>query len=114
MIRATQSPFDRLALEALHPVEPVTGSQPRIRLELADVPRRHGEAYRQARPVWPMSGCHWKTTSFVANPIEDAFARFKALLRKAAERSVDGGRIIDCFTHGERKIHFTAAGYTAS
>jgi transposase len=37
------------------------------------------------------------------NPIENAFAKLKALLRKAAERSVDGlwsaiGRIIDCFT----------------
>jgi transposase len=35
------------------------------------------------------------------NPIENAFAKLKALLRKAAERTVDGlwtaiGRLLDC------------------
>ena len=53
------------------------------------------------------------------NPIENAFAKLKALLRKAAERSVDGlwnaiGRIIDCFTQTECKNYFTAAGYAAT
>jgi transposase len=53
------------------------------------------------------------------NPIENAFAKVKALLRKAAERSVDGlwsaiGRIIDCFTQTECKNFFTAAGYAAT
>jgi transposase len=43
------------------------------------------------------------------NPIENAFAKLKALLRKAAERSVDGlwsaiGRIIDCFTQTEASL----------
>ena len=37
------------------------------------------------------------------NPIENAFAKLKALLRKAAERTVDGlwdaiGRLLDLFT----------------
>src|SRR6478752_2722268 len=40
------------------------------------------------------------------NPIENAFAKLKALLRKAAERSVTGlwraiGRIVDTFTPTE-------------
>jgi transposase len=53
------------------------------------------------------------------NPIENAFAKVKALLRKAAERSVDGlwstiGRIIDCFTQTECKNYFIAAGYAAT
>jgi transposase len=53
------------------------------------------------------------------NPIENAFAKLKALLRKAAERSVDGlwsaiGRIIDCFTQTECKNYFNAAGYAAT
>ena len=53
------------------------------------------------------------------NAIENAFAKLKALLRKAAERSVDGlwsaiGRIIDCFTQTECKNYFTAAGYAAT
>jgi transposase len=52
------------------------------------------------------------------NPIENAFAKLKALLRKAAERTVDGlwtaiGRIIDLFTPGECANYFAAAGYDA-
>jgi transposase len=50
------------------------------------------------------------------NPIEKAFAKLKALLRKAAERTVDGlwrtiGVLIDLFTPTECANFFTAAGY---
>ena len=50
------------------------------------------------------------------NPIENAFAKLKAMLRKAAERTVDGlwsaiGRIIDDFLPAECRNYFTAAGY---
>ena len=53
------------------------------------------------------------------NPIENAFAKLKALLRKAAERTIDGlwnaiGRIIDCFTPAECRNYFIAAGYAAT
>ena len=53
------------------------------------------------------------------NPIENAFAKLKALLRQAAERTVDGlwsaiGRIIDRFTSTECRNYFTAAGYAAT
>ena len=53
------------------------------------------------------------------NPIELAFAKLKALLRKAAERSVDGlwtaiGRILDVFTPRECANYFAAAGYDAT
>jgi len=53
------------------------------------------------------------------DPIENAFAKLKALLRKAAERTVDGlwtaiGRIIYCFTPTECQNYFGAAGYAAS
>ena len=53
------------------------------------------------------------------NPIENAFAKLKALLRKAAERTVDGlwsaiGRILDPFPPGECANYFTAAGYDAT
>ena len=52
------------------------------------------------------------------NPIEMAFAKLKALLRKAAERTVDGlwaaiGRFIDVFTPQECTNYFAAAGYDA-
>lgn len=50
------------------------------------------------------------------NPIEMAFSKLKALLRKAAERTVDGlwaaiGRLIDLITPNESANFFTAAGY---
>lgn len=50
------------------------------------------------------------------NPIENAFAKLKALLRKAAERTVEGlwtaiGRLIDAFTPQECANYFAAAGY---
>jgi transposase len=50
------------------------------------------------------------------NPIEQAFAKYKALLRKAAERTVDGlwhtiGRIADLFLPAECRNFFKTAGY---
>ena len=50
------------------------------------------------------------------NPIEKAFAKLKALLRKAAERTVAGlwdaiGRLIDSFSPQECANYFAAAGY---
>lgn len=53
------------------------------------------------------------------NPIENAFAKLKALLRKAAERTVVGlwdaiGRLIDLFTPQECRNYFQAAGYDAT
>lgn len=50
------------------------------------------------------------------NPIENAFAKLKALLRKAAERTVDRlwrriGLLLDAFTPQECANYFAAAGY---
>jgi transposase len=50
------------------------------------------------------------------NPIENAFAKLKALLRKAAERTIDTlwttiGRLLDAFTPTECANYFRAAGY---
>jgi hypothetical protein len=50
------------------------------------------------------------------NPIEKAFANLKALLRKAAARTVDGlspsiGRLLDIFTPIECANDFSACGY---
>ena len=47
-----------------------------------------------------------------------AFSKLKALLRKAAERTVDGlwntiGRVVDVFTPEECANYFSAAGYDA-
>ena len=50
------------------------------------------------------------------NPIEQAFAKLKALLRKAAERSIPAlwdriGTSLDAFTKQECANYFTNAGY---
>ena len=50
------------------------------------------------------------------NPIELAFSRLTALLRKAAERTIEGlwdaiGRILDTFSPTECRNYFKAAGY---
>jgi transposase len=52
------------------------------------------------------------------NPIENAFAKLKAALRKAAERTLNGlwatiGQIIPTFTPAECANYFAAAGYDA-
>ncbi len=53
------------------------------------------------------------------NPIENAFAKLKALLRKAAKRSLEGlwtaiGQFIPCFMPTECANYFAAAGYDAT
>jgi transposase len=53
------------------------------------------------------------------NPIENAFAKLKALLRKAAERTISGlwdaiGRLIDLFTPKECANYLANAGYDAT
>ena len=50
------------------------------------------------------------------NPIEMAFSKLKALLRKAAERTIPAlwhaiGRLIDLVTPNEAANYFAAAGY---
>ena len=50
------------------------------------------------------------------NPIENAFSKLKALLRKAAARTVDDlwraiGEAIDAFTPSECQNYFAACGY---
>ena len=52
------------------------------------------------------------------NPIENAFAKLKALLRKAAARTIDDlwriiGQSLDAFTPQECANYFEAAGYDA-
>lgn len=50
------------------------------------------------------------------NPIENAFSKLKALMRKAAKRTITElwdtvGSLIDAFTPGECANYFRAAGY---
>ena len=50
------------------------------------------------------------------NPIEKAFSRLKAMLRKAGERTVSGlwsliGRLVDIFQPDECANYFSSCGY---
>ena len=53
------------------------------------------------------------------NPIENAFSKLKAMLRKAAERTIDGlwdriGSLIPTFTVQECANYIAVAGYDAA
>ena len=53
------------------------------------------------------------------NPIEQAFAKLKALLRRAGERTVEGlwrllGQLLDEFSPEECRNFFTHCGYIAT
>jgi transposase len=53
------------------------------------------------------------------NPIENAFSKLKNLLRRAAERTVEGlwaaiGRLLDRFDPSECRNYFRHCGYTAT
>jgi transposase len=100
--------------------------------------RLRGRARRGQRCRSPVPHGHWKTTTFTAalrlsgmtapmllylppyspdfNPLENAFSKLKAILRKAATRSITDlwdaiGNAIDQFTPTECANYFTAAGY---
>src|SRR5271169_3787044 len=53
------------------------------------------------------------------NPIEQAFSKLKALLRKAAERTIPDlcrriGKLVAAFSASECKNYFTHAGYAST
>jgi transposase len=75
-----------------------------------------GDAVRQAIEATGATLVFLPPYSPDFNPIENAFAKLKALLRKAAERTVEGlwqaiGTIIKNFTPHECQNYFRAAGY---
>ena len=62
------------------------------------------------------ASCYLPPYSPDLNPIEQAFAKLKALLRKAAERTVDGpstaiGRLLDLFPPAECANYLANSGY---
>ena len=83
---------------------------------LDNLPAHKGSRVREAIEAAGASLLYLPPYSPDFNPIENAFAKLKALLRKAAERTVEGlwaaiGRVIDLFTQQECANYFTAAGY---
>jgi transposase len=65
-------------------------------------------------PSW----CFFRPYSPDFNPIEQAFSKLKAHLRKAAERAIHGlwnaiGRILDLYSPQECANYFAHAGHDA-
>jgi len=83
---------------------------------LDNLPAHKGSRGREAIEAAGASLLYLPPYSPDFNPIENAFAKLKALLRKAAERTIAGlwatiGRLIDLFTPQECTNYFAAAGY---
>jgi transposase len=81
-----------------------------------NLPAHKGDAVRQAIEANGAKLVFLPPYSPDFNPIENAFAKLKALLRKAAERTVEGlwraiGTILETFTPLECQNYFRAAGY---
>ena len=83
---------------------------------LDNLPAHKGSRVREAIEAAGASLLYLPPYSPDFNPIENAFAKLKALLRKAAERTVEGlwrliGQLIDTFAPRECADYFSAAGY---
>lgn len=81
-----------------------------------NLPAHKGSEVRKAVEAAGASLLYLPPYSPDFNPIENAFAKLKALLRKAAERTIDGlwrmiGTLLDAFSPQECANYFTAAGY---
>jgi transposase len=83
---------------------------------LDNLPAHKGRLVRMAIEAAGASLLYLPPYSPDFNPIENAFAKLKALLRRAAERTIEGlwraiGRLLDHFTPAECANYFAAAGY---
>jgi len=86
---------------------------------LDNLPAHKGSRVREAIEAAGASLLYLPPYSPDFNPIENAFAKLKALLRKAAERTVEAlwtaiSRLLDAFTPAECANYFAAAGYDAT
>jgi transposase len=83
---------------------------------LDNLPAHKGSKVREAIEAAGASLLYLPPYSPDFNPIENAFAKLKALLRKVAERTIEGlwrviGRLIETFIPKECANYFAAAGY---
>ncbi len=83
---------------------------------LDNLPAHKGAQVREAIEAAGASLLYLPPYSPDFNPIENAFAKLKALLRKAAERTIEGlwqliGALIETFSPEECTNYFAAAGY---
>ena len=109
-------PINRLAFQAYVEQVLVPELSPGDIVVMDNLSSHKGPAVRQAIEAAGARLLYLPPYSPDFNPIENAFAKLKALLRKAAELTVDGlwdaiGHIIDLFTPSECANYFAAAGY---
>ena len=109
-------PINRLAFQAYVEQVLVPELSPGDIVVMDNLSSHKGLAVRQAIEAAGARLLYLPPYSPDFNPIENAFAKLKALLRKAAEPTIDGlwdanGHIIDRFTPHECANYFAAAGY---
>jgi transposase len=83
-----------------------------------NLPSHKVAGVREAIEKTGASLCYLPPYSPDFNPIEKMFSKLKALLRKAAHRTVDAlweeiGRLLDKFSQDECKNYFASSGYKA-
>lgn len=111
-------PVDRLAFETYVEKVLVPELRPGDNVIMDNLPGHKGPKVRQMIEAAGARLFYLPPYSPDFNPIENAFAKLKALLRKAAERTVEGlwraiGELIDLFPPNECRNMFAAAGYDA-
>jgi transposase len=109
-------PINRDAFQAYVDQVLVPELRPGDVVVLDNLSSHKGPAVRRAIEVAGASLLYLPPYSPDFNPIENAFAKLKALLRKAAERTVGAlwdriGVLLDAFTPAECANYFRAAGY---
>ena len=109
-------PINRVAFQAYVDQVLVPGLEPGDVVVMDNLSSHKGPAVRAAIEAAGASLLYLPPYSPDFNPIENAFAKLKALLRKAAERTVDGlwdaiGHLFKLFTAQECANYFAAAGY---
>jgi len=112
-------PMNRAAFKAYVERVLVPELRPGEVVLIDNLPAHKGSAVREAIEAAGARLVYLPPYSPDFNPIENAFAKLKALLRKAAERTVEGlwraiGELLDAFTPGECANYFAAAGYDAN
>ncbi len=111
-------PIDRLAFETYVEKVLVPELRPGDTVVMDNLPGHKGPRVRQMIEAAGAKLLYLPPYSPDFNPIENAFAKLKTLLRKAAERTVEGlwraiGKLIDLFAPQECRNLFAAAGYDA-
>ena len=109
-------PINKLAFQAYVDQVLVPELRPGDTVVMDNLSSHKGPAVRRAIEAAGASLRYLPPYSPDFNPIENAFAKLKALLRKAAERTNDAlwdriGTLLDAFTPAECANYFRTAGY---